>query len=255
VQKLTLMNFRMNEQKAQLQFAMDELKKTNKEKDRILFVVAHDLRSPISGIQSLTNIVLEDEELVGMRRKSVELINTASQNSLKLIGKLMEIGAETAEEKVKQTDLAELNSLCEEVATLLQLEANNKKEKINLTMTPQPVGINAEKEKIWRVLTNLISNSIKFNPEGANVDVTVFVTAKVGGVRISDSGGGIPEDLQPHVFDMFTSAKRQGTAGERSFGIGLSICKRIVEDHKGRIWFETEPGKGTTFCFEIPLKN
>jgi signal transduction histidine kinase len=110
----------------------------------------------------------------------------------------------------------------------------------------------ASREKLWRVVSNLIGNAIKFSPTGASINVSM--EQRAGGIRIAvkDEGIGIPPDMQEKIFDLFTEAKRPGTAGEQAFGLGLAISKQIVEAHGGRIWFESGTTKGTTFFVDLP---
>jgi signal transduction histidine kinase len=253
VQKLTLLNYRVNEQKDQLEYAMTELKKLNSNKDRILYMVAHDLKNPISGIMALTQVILEDSDEMGAsQRKSLEIINGASEHSLKLIAQLLDLGMEGEQQVVKSGDIAELKGIVDEVIALLQYEAENKKIKL-VSYVGEPIYINAVKEKIWRASSNLLSNAIKFSSEGTSVEIAAERTDGHVRVSVADKGIGIPENIQPLVFNMFSAAKRPGTAGESSFGLGLSITKGIIEAHKGEIWFDTKPGEGTTFYFEIQL--
>jgi signal transduction histidine kinase len=108
------------------------------------------------------------------------------------------------------------------------------------------------REKIWRVVSNLISNAIKFSQAGAIIIVKAKEFKKEVRIEVKDQGIGIPDKLKAQVFNMFTDAKRPGTEGEKSFGLGLSICQQIVEKHNGRIWFESNIENGTTFYFSLP---
>ncbi|RYF30507.1 MAG: ATP-binding protein, partial [Comamonadaceae bacterium] len=100
--------------------------------------------------------------------------------------------------------------------------------------------------------SNLLVNAIKFSPEGS--EINVFMESQVESVliRIADQGIGIPENLKGKIFNMFTDARRAGTAGEQSFGLGLAISRQIVEAHGGKIWFENNEEIGTTFYLELP---
>ncbi|HEV7382670.1 MAG TPA: ATP-binding protein, partial [Dyadobacter sp.] len=110
-----------------------------------------------------------------------------------------------------------------------------------------------DREKIWRVFSNLLSNAIKFSPNGGRISVCLENKADKVLLSVHDEGIGIPENLKDQIFQPFNSAKRSGTGGEQSFGIGLSICKQIVEAHGGRIWYESEMGLGTTFFVELSV--
>jgi signal transduction histidine kinase len=130
---------------------------------------------------------------------------------------------------------------------LLRFKAAEKNQQIVLEMIETPVELFISREKIWRVISNLISNAIKFSRPDSLIQVGITDAGKKVIISVKDSGIGIPHDIRDKVFNMFTDAKRIGTAGERSFGLGLSICKQIVENHHGKIWFESEVNKGTTF--------
>jgi signal transduction histidine kinase len=102
------------------------------------------------------------------------------------------------------------------------------------------------------VITNLVNNAIKFSPAGSVINIQVEKENKNALVIISDRGIGIPKEHHQDIFTMFTHARRKGTAGEVSHGMGLSICKQFVEEHGGYIAMESEVGKGTTFIVRLP---
>ena len=104
-------------------------------------------------------------------------------------------------------------------------------------------------------MNNLIVNAIKFSPEGSPIKIECRKWENKVLVTISDAGLGIPDEIQNKIFDPFTSARRTGTQGEKPFGLGLYICKQIIEAHEGKIWLDSEAGKGTTFFVELPVKE
>ncbi|HCS21665.1 MAG TPA: hypothetical protein DIW47_14090 [Bacteroidetes bacterium] len=101
------------------------------------------------------------------------------------------------------------------------------------------------------MLANLLSNAIKFSPNNKSIEVYLEGDSKRALVSVTDHGIGIPDDLKDRVFDMLTEAKRNGTAGEKAHGLGMAISKQIMEAHGGKIWMESEEGKGTTFYLEF----
>ena len=114
-----------------------------------------------------------------------------------------------------------------------------------------PEEILISREKIWRVISNLISNAIKFSAKGSVISVSIKDLKSDVEIAVKDQGIGIPEGMQTKVFNMFTEAKRPGTAGEKSFGMGLSISKQIIDNHDGKIWLESKSGKGSTFYIRL----
>jgi signal transduction histidine kinase len=141
--------------------------------------------------------------------------------------------------------------MLEHCSDLLRHQAEAKGQQISLQVVP--VVIAASREKLWRVVSNLIANAIKFSPSGMPIDIRLETTERGVVIAVEDHGIGIPADMKEKLFDMATVAKRTGTAGEPSFGMGLAISRQIVEAHGGRIWMESKPENGTIFFVELPL--
>jgi two-component system, OmpR family, sensor histidine kinase VicK len=152
-----------------------------------------------------------------------------------------------------EKEWVDINALLSSCINLLRFKANEKKQTITLTIPDTPLSLYINKEKIWRVINNLVINAIKFSNSGSVIEVTTARDKYQLRIAVKDSGIGIPDNMKNKVFDMFTDAKRYGTAGEKSFGLGLSICQQIIEDHDGTISFESEENKGTTFVVSLPI--
>jgi signal transduction histidine kinase len=245
------LNDQIKLQKTELENTLEEVNRGSREKDRILRAVAHDLRNPLGGIASLSASMVDDardEEQTDL----INLIKETSYNSLELINEILE-AANTANMTFNK-EWVEINSLINKSVDLLRFKAAEKDQDIMLSLLDTPTEILINREKIWRVISNLISNAIKFSPKGAVI--YVIVNQKHQGVEIcvKDYGIGIPDKLQQQVFNMFTEAKRPGTDGEKSFGLGLSICRQIVEKHSGRIWLKSESNNGSSFYVYLPAQ-
>ena len=133
----------------------------------------------------------------------------------------------------------------------IRFKAEEKGQQIRLDLE-DGIRIKADREKLMRVVCNLIINAIKFSP--LNTAITVQNRMAETGLELSvkDNGIGIPQELGDHLFEMFGNSKRYGTMGEQPFGIGLPFSKQIVEAHGGEIWFESEENKGTVFYILLP---
>jgi two-component system sensor histidine kinase VicK len=112
-----------------------------------------------------------------------------------------------------------------------------------------------DQTKFIQVLTNLVANAIKFTPKNGHIRVIVQEEPQSLLIRVSDDGIGIPKDMQGELFERFTRARRPGLRGEETTGLGLSIAKRIVELHQGKVWVESEENKGSTFFVRIPHRR
>jgi two-component system sensor histidine kinase VicK len=252
VETVNLLNRQINEQNSILEDALEELKISSQEKDRILRTVAHDLRNPIGGIASLTGLMAE-YEFTEEQKEYIDLIKQTSFNSLELINEILE-ATNTASSKLK-LEQVDINSLVNSSVELLRFKAAEKGQQIAFKPLDDEQDLYISREKIWRVVSNLISNAIKFSPSGASICVKLFKNRDQVIIAVEDNGIGIPDDMQDQVFNMFTNAQRPGTAGEKSFGLGLSICKQIMDKHHGKIWFESNHPGGTIFYISLPFTN
>ena len=250
LETVNLLNRQINNQNHVLEKAFNELNTSSQEKDRILRTVAHDLRNPIGGIASLTTMMSEDD-YTAEHKELINLLKETSFNSLELINEILE--ATNMNAVALNLEQIEINSLVSNSVELLRFKAAEKGQKILLDILNMQQELYISREKIWRVISNLISNAIKFSPTGGEIQVKI---AEVNGkiiIAVQDHGIGIPDNLKDEVFTMFTTAQRPGTSGEKSFGLGLSICRQIMEKHYGKIWFESESNIGSTFFISLPI--
>ena len=246
---LSEFNWQINSKNADLEKALHKLELSSQEKDRILRTVAHDLRNPIGGIASLSSAVIEEESCTSEQKTYLKLIKDTAYNSLELINEILE--ATNASQNTLQRQWVEINSLVANSVELLRFKAAEKNQQIILTVPQVTDEVFISREKMWRVTSNLISNAIKFSPVGSEIQVNISKFDNDIEIKVTDHGIGIPEDMVGKVFNMFTEAKRPGTLGEKSFGLGLSICRHIVEMHGGKIWFEKNEPQGTAFYVRL----
>ena len=236
--------------KLQLEDALALVQKRSEEKDRILHIVAHDLRSPIASIMMLSNVIKKSDNKEETD-KVLQYMHTACNNSLTLIAEIL--GA--AESNNNENDVQEtidVDKLVNDSVELLRVKASEKKQTFNLQLNGKEKFFIANREKINRVINNLLINAIKFSNDNKQITVTTSAENKRVQIAVKDNGIGIPERLKDKVFERFTKAKRKGTMGEPTFGLGLSICKEITEYYNGSIWFESKENEGTTFYLEFP---
>lgn len=243
-----LLNRRISEKNNHMQKALNSLEQSQTDNTRMMKIVAHDLRNPIGASLSLADLMLADPGRPTEDKNMLEMMRTSCEHSLELVSDLLQMHNRTEELKRESVDIRNLLHYCVE---LLHFKAAAKAQHIRLQAEPAMVYVS--REKIWRVVSNLITNAIKFSATGAEILVRLQVKPDVIIISVADNGIGIPPEMKEEIFDMFTRAKRKGTAGEHSFGLGLAISKQIVEAHNGRIWYESDPGKGTTFFVELPV--
>lgn len=252
VQTLMLLNREISEQRDRLEFTTTELAKSNRERERILKIVAHDLRDPIGGAATMVNTVVTENLPPEFEKQNLGLVEKALGNSLTLINQLLTLELGPGVVALNRQNIG-LIELAEESISIMQLVASKKGQKLLLSAPTKPLFIYADRESVERVLNNLVGNAIKFSPQGETINVSLTAKERSVLVTVKDNGLGIPAEIQADIFNIFSSTRRPGTAGEKSFGLGLSICRQIVEAHQGKIWTESEPGKGATFFVELPL--
>jgi len=243
-QELTLEN-------KQLKHSLDELERVNKNYLRIMRVMAHDLRNPLSGMTGLASMLMVEDELSEDSKNMLKLIETTGLHSMEMINELLKTGLADENELVVKQAL-DLKSLLYDSVELLQFKARDKQQQIIFEPDNKPVMVEANHEKIWRVINNLIVNAIKFSYPGGIIRVEIKTDNGRVLISVADNGIGIPAAQKDEIFEMFTPAKKTGTNGEQPFGLGLSISKRIIDLHSGNIWFEDNAGKGTIFYIELP---
>ncbi|MGV3602110.1 MAG: tetratricopeptide repeat-containing sensor histidine kinase [Dyadobacter fermentans] len=231
-----------------LQDTVNALEQAEIEKENLLRIVAHDLRNPIAAMVSGSDVLFWDQVPTEEQAMIIEAIQQSGQLAFGLIGQILQSSPDRKKIIKNHEDLAEIVRSC---IDMLSYKGREKRQTIYYDYDEALVPV--DREKIWRVFSNLLSNAVKFSPVESAIQVKLRKKPDSMLLTIRDHGIGIPEDLKGHIFLYSNDARRTGTAGEQSFGIGLAICKQIVEAHEGKIWFESAGGTGTTFFVELPV--
>ncbi|WP_421943001.1 sensor histidine kinase [Pedobacter sp.] len=242
------LNKQVTEQNLNLQDALMALEQSEEENKKIMRIIAHDLRSPIGAIVSLVGLMEEDSLLNHSEKHSLDLIKLSAVDSLKFINELL--NRESADKHLAKEPV-ELDTLLKYCINQLKYKAEEKKQVIELES--RPIIININREKIWRVISNLVTNAIKFSKPNEKIKVWIKSSAERVLISVKDHGIGMPDEIKAKIFNPSADVKRTGTNGEKSYGIGLLISKQIIEAHGGLIWFESTPEIGTTFFVELPI--
>ncbi len=248
---LQSLNHRVSKQKHTLEETAKKLEDSHREKDKIMRVVAHDLRSPAGAIHAISELMLRDAALNEEQLEQLGMIKSASQHSLTLSKEILEATA-ILQDKTLKKEPTDLNELLTRQTGILKFRAAEKEQTIKLELPPKPLVAMVDAEKVSRVIANLVTNAIKFSNAGSEIEITLSEDANHALIAITDKGIGIPEKIKDQIFDLFTEAKRYGTTGEKPFGMGLAISRQIMEAHIGRIWFKSVENAGTTFFVSLP---
>jgi signal transduction histidine kinase len=250
VTKLKELNETVKTQNEQLEIAMEALQKTIAEKDSILKLVAHDLRTPVASIPTMVEIII-NEEAEAQKLEYLEMIKSACNSSLTLIAEIMATADISNKNIDKEPTL--LNEFINDCAAILELKVKEKNQHLVVSLSNEDTTVMLNPEKMKRVVFNLVTNSVKFSKKDTTINLSAKTIDNKVLIVVTDNGIGIPEKILPEIFNISKSGKRKGTDGEKSYGLGLNICKRIVEAHDGKINVQSEEGKGSTFTVELPL--
>ena len=249
----------INSNRIKLESAIDELKVLNAEKNRLLGMVAHDLRGPIYNITGVLQLLDNSEgfaKLDESDKQLVELIKKSCDNALDVINDLLDAAQldNASGPKDLEKEPVNLADLVRNTINMYDNRAQHKNIQVQFNEPEEPVIAFVSGEKLSRAIGNLLSNAIKFSHSDSKVTVGLSSTVDTAVISVSDVGVGIPREDFEAIFDKFTKAKRHGTLGEKPVGLGMSIVKQIVDAHNGRVWFESRENEGTTFYLELPVK-
>lgn len=247
--ELEQLNNQVFTQNHELEQTLISLEQSHSENSKIMRVIAHDLKNPLSGIKMVTRKLSEKESDIE-KKEMLEIVANTCADFLGMVNDLID-GRKNLSAIKKE--ILDLSKLLKDSISLMQAKADEKKQQ--LLLYEQPVIVAANRQMIWRVFSNIITNAIKFSPENAVIKINLKQYDNWARISIQDKGIGIPRRLQDKIFQIDKEKSRPGTNGERSYGLGLVISKRIVEDHQGKLWFISEESAGSTFFIELPVKN
>jgi two-component system sensor histidine kinase/response regulator len=228
---------------------IDDLSRANAAKNHFLGIAAHDLRNPLTSIRGLAEFLMEGSggEVTEDQRAMLKSIHGATQSMLELLNELLDISIiESGEMHLERvpTDFADL------VAESVGLNAITAAKK-QMTLRFEPPRLQhtllLDRSKIRQVADNLLSNAIKFSPPGAAIEVELIEEDRTQTLSVRDQGPGIPEGEMGKLFQNFGKTSVRPTGGEKSTGLGLAICRKIVEAHQGRITVANNPRGGADF--------
>lgn len=236
-------------------YAQQEMQELLGHKEDFLDLSAHELRTPITVIKAFAQLAQRPEfrEKSAWLEYALDVIGKHSDHLVNLVHDMIEVsrlGRGPLPLYKEQFDLAELvSSLERDYAPIFEQCP------FTIETPPSPVIVEADRNRIGTVFANIIDNAAKYTSDTGQCAIRIALEAddKEAVASIHDNGIGIPSDQQARVFDRFFRASNAGTRSRNGLGLGLYICKNIVEQHKGRIWLNSLAGKGTTFYFALPV--
>ena len=248
-----LQNQILSEQRKML---VEQLKKANAAKNRFLGMAAHDLRNPLASIRGISEF-LREGAVGALTRDQLDLIDTihgASQSMLDMVNELLDVATIEAGELKLNLEVHNLGDLIRKSVSMISRDALKKNTHVTFEPPPQPVNLTIDPAKMRQVVDNLLSNAVKYSPPGSNICALVKHNAadSTCSFSVRDQGPGIPDDERDKLFKDFSRLSSKPTGGEKSTGLGLAICRKIVEAHHGIVVAENLPDRGCEFRVTLP---
>ncbi len=239
-----------------LQQSEQELIDLNTAKDRLFSIIGHDLRGPISGINALLNLLVEnfenfDTELV---LEQLRLAKKSANSTNNLLESLLLWAKSQRNENAFYPKKVSLNHTIKKVLGVFE-EAISEKNIIIQYNIEEDIFVFGDQNMIMTVLRNLISNAIKFSPNNHQVQISIDETETHHTIFVKDEGIGISEENKGKLFNTCEQFTTYGTNGEKGSGLGLLLCKDFIKKHEGKIWVESKENEGSTFSFTLPKEN
>jgi two-component system NtrC family sensor kinase len=230
------------------------LKELDRMKSEFVSTVSHDLRSPLTSVKGFADLLPVVGELNDQQLYFLEKIRNGVDTVTGMIGDLLDLGRIEAEVRMDMTT-CDMRDIIEKSVAGQENHAELKKQTLEVQIVPDLPSVLGNPLRLTQVLSNLVSNAVKYTPEGGHILVDALIKDGQVVVKIQDDGIGISKDDLPHIFDKFYRVDRPETEGIVGSGLGLSIVKTIVEKHRGRIWVDSEVGEGTTFAIVLPAMD
>ncbi len=231
------------------------LRELNATKDKLFSIIAHDLKNPFNALLGFSDILernynfLSDEE----RIEYIGVINDSTQSLYKLLDNLLQWTRTQTGTITYIPENFKLLPLVKQEITNVNL--NSEKKKISITVNiDENISVFADKNTTATIIRNLLSNAIKFTDLGGHIEIAARYKDQMVETSVSDSGIGINDNDLDRIFMLDGSFTTKGTSNESGTGLGLLLCKEFVEKNNGKIWVESEKGKGSTFFFTLPAK-
>ncbi|MCX6148433.1 MAG: tetratricopeptide repeat-containing sensor histidine kinase [Candidatus Kapabacteria bacterium] len=229
-----------------------ELKELNGTKDKLFSIISHDLKTPLSGFRNLSKLMRENANNLSESDKTKYFQNfeDTSNNLLKLLDNLLNWSQiQTGKMRIFPDNIDLKDILDTEISLFNEI---SEQKSINVTSNVANQIIFADKDMIHTVFRNLIANALKYSKQDSIIEIKAIEEKENILIKIKDNGIGITNEDKAKLFHIESKISRLGTSSEKGTGLGLTLCKEFVEKNKGKIWFESELGSGSTFFVSLP---
>ena len=232
---------------------LNQLLQLNVDKNRFISILAHDLKSPFNGLLGLSEVLMEDIHKLNIDEidEIVNDINISAKTSFKLLEDILKWAGTKSGKIPFERQIFSFKDICKDIIEIFNQDIKAKNITLNYS-APDGINIFADINMFKGVLRNLVSNAIKFTNIGGSININAEQMDSNVTISVSDNGIGIAPAGLAKLFDIAQFISTKGTENETGTGLGLLLCKEFVEKHGGKIWVESEAGKGSDFKFTLP---
>jgi PAS domain S-box-containing protein len=230
-------------------------KKLDQLKDEFIGLVSHELRSPLTVVIGAVNTALTERERLSPEEMHQLLQDAASEaESLShLLGNLLELSRAQADRLLLYVEPINVENIIQIVVE--KIKQYHPRHRFVIDLPKKISRVPADQLRVERILYNLLENAAKYSPPDSEIRIYAKEDGEHLAIGVSDQGKGIPAQDQAKIFGPFQRLEYSARSGVKGIGLGLLVCRRLVEAHGGRIWVESKPGQGTTFLFTLPLEQ
>jgi signal transduction histidine kinase len=231
-----------------------QLEAASRHKSEFLANMSHELRTPLNAILGFSEVLLERlfGEVNAKQTEYLQDILGSGQHLLSLINDILDLSKVEAGRLELELGRFHLPAALDNALTLVRERATRHRITLTQTVDERVGEIVADERKVKQILLNLLSNAVKFTPEGGRVGLTATAAEDVVTISVSDTGIGIAPEDQAAIFEEFRQVGRDDARKQEGTGLGLTLAKKFVELHGGRIWVQSQVGQGSTFTFTLP---
>ncbi|MFQ5431072.1 MAG: ATP-binding protein [Nitrospinota bacterium] len=242
---------------ARLEETNRQLKELNAMKDEFLSIASHDLRSPLTSIILFGRSMQKESggTLTDWQKRSLEIMTRSAEHLLTLVDDILNVAKMNSGRMFIEKEPTDIKAVLNESIAAMVFNAQNKNIDIKRESDFEKLEMMVDRSKMFQVFNNLIGNAIKFSPEGGSIHISERVDGNNYRFEIEDHGQGIAKEECDNIFEKFTQVGTYSAAKKEGSGLGLMICKKIVELHGGGIGVDSEPGKGSMFYFTLPVEK
>jgi signal transduction histidine kinase/CheY-like chemotaxis protein len=233
--------------------AEESLQDANQRKDEFLAMLSHELRNPLAPIRNAVEVIRRVGPAEPMLAMARDIIDRQASHLARLVDELLDVSRISQGKIALRRESVELGRIVAQSVETARPLIDTRGQKLVLDVPPGPVWLNADPARLAQVLANLLNNACKYTPEGGRIDLLVGASEGEATIIVRDNGQGIDPQLLPHVFDLFVQGERSLDRSQGGLGVGLTLVKRLVEMHGGRVQALSEGvGRGSAFKVTLP---